>query len=302
MGIQLNNNSTNQTKSNELQMKKAKSKNPLFILVVCLLISVAVISAFVVSTKSDIKELQRRNEIMSQNINENQDFNNVVLNKLDEISNSLNDIKERQNQIEKAQTELQDKLQEVTKDNNQKADLVDVAYKEHNTTITYLKDNGFTIDTDLGQYTNLTEKDMNDIIDWFDTKVDGGTPFKGNGYVFVKASQKTGLSPLYIFAHASLESGYGKSKLAQDKSNYFGIGAWDSDPYNLAHTMGNTLESGIVNGANWIANRYYKAGYTTLRKMKERGYATDPNWENQIVSIANRAIVQLKLQKEGAII
>ena len=169
---------------------------------------------------------------------------------------------------------------------------------EHANTVAFLKSNQYSIDTDLGDYVALTIQDMDDIINWFNKHINGGTPFQGKGYIFIKASQATGLSPIYIFAHACLESGYGNSALAMDKHNYFGIGAWDIDPYNLANTMGNYMEEGIVNGAKWIKTHYYAQGCTTLRQMKAHGYATDPDWEHKIVSIANRAINQLKWEDE----
>lgn len=299
MSIRLNSNSTNQTTSVANQMEKIHKKHEsssfwiLFIIIGSLVVGM-------VSIYSDVKDLQRRSITMTNSITNDQQFVANVLGKLDQISTSLSSIKENQERIEKVQTELQNKIQEVTKDNTT-SDQNLIELKAHVETVADLKEYGFTIDTDLGMYTNLTEQDMNDIIDWFNTKTDGGTPFKDNGYIFIRASEETGLSPLYIFAHASLESAYGKSALAKEKGNYFGIGAWDCDPYNKAHTMGSTMEEGIVNGAKWIADRYYNQGYTTLRKMKERGYATDPNWENQIASIANRAINQLKLQKEGMV-
>lgn len=110
----------------------------------------------------------------------------------------------------------------------------------------------------------VTTEDMNNIIRHFDPN--GTSPFQGQGNVFIEASKESGLDPIYIFAHASWESDYGRSYLARDRGNYFGINAIDANP-NAAHHMGNTIYDGIVNGAVWISKNYYQEGQTSLNSM-----------------------------------
>ena len=110
----------------------------------------------------------------------------------------------------------------------------------------------------------VTTEDMNNIIKHFDPS--GTSPFQGQGNVFIEASKQSGLDPIYIFAHASWESDYGRSYLARDRGNYFGINAIDANP-NAAHHMGNTMYDGIVNGAVWISKNYYQEGQTSLNSM-----------------------------------
>ena len=110
----------------------------------------------------------------------------------------------------------------------------------------------------------VTIEDMNNIIRHFDPS--GTSPFQGQGNVFIEASKQSGLDPIYIFAHASWESDYGRSYLARDRGNYFGINAIDANP-NAAHHMGNTMYDGIVNGAVWISKNYYQEGQTSLNSM-----------------------------------
>ena len=102
------------------------------------------------------------------------------------------------------------------------------------------------------------------IISHFDPN--GTSPFQGQGNIFIEASKESGLDPIYIFAHASWESDYGRSYLARDRGNYFGINAIDANP-NAAHHMGNTVYDGIVNGAVWISRNYYQEGQTSLNSM-----------------------------------
>lgn len=118
-----------------------------------------------------------------------------------------------------------------------------------------------------------------------------GSPFNGQGNVFMEAQKQSGLDARYILAHAALESGWGKSSIAKKYNNYFGIGAFDNDPNNAKNFSNSGLASGIINGAKWIAKNYYNSSYkqTTLYKMRNNSgvhqYATDPNWHNKIANI-----------------
>lgn len=118
-----------------------------------------------------------------------------------------------------------------------------------------------------------------------------GSPFNGQGNVFMEAQKQSGLDARYILAHAALESGWGRSSIAKKYNNYFGIGAFDNDPNNAKNFSNSGLASGIINGAKWIAKNYYNSSYkqTTLYKMRNNNrvhqYATDPNWHNKIANI-----------------
>ena len=140
-----------------------------------------------------------------------------------------------------------------------------------------------TGNTDLCGYVNISEEEFNK---WIAENAPKGSPFIGRADVFLEASEITGLDPRYILAHASIESGWGTSKLARTKHNYFGIAAYDSNP-SAAYNMGSDLRTGIISGAKWIKEKYYDKGRTTLNKMKAAGYASDPEWVNKIVSNMN---------------
>ena len=115
--------------------------------------------------------------------------------------------------------------------------------------------------------------------------------FSGKGKYFIAAANASGLDPRYILAHAALESAWGDSNYAK-AGNFFGIGAFDSNPDN-AYNYGNSdMESGLINGAVWIRKNFYDAGQTTLYKMRHNNgsheYATDPDWDNKIASIMDQ--------------
>lgn len=120
--------------------------------------------------------------------------------------------------------------------------------------------------TNLAVYREITADDMNRVIDYWNYKCNG-TPFSGQGQLFINAAKETGLDPIYLFAHAAVESGFGKSALAVNKGNYFGIAAYNSSPYQSAYVMGDTLNDGIMNGATWIKREYYDNGQQSLYDM-----------------------------------
>ena len=146
--------------------------------------------------------------------------------------------------------------------------------------------NYISSNTNLAANTNLTSEDMNKIIDHWDKYVRGGTSFKNKGDVFIRASKESGLDPVYILAHAAWESSWGNSSLAKNKHNYFGIAAYDKDPYNSAYVMGSNTDEGIIQGAKWIKNNYYNKGCKTLKTMITIGnYASDSQWSKGILAI-----------------
>ncbi|QZA69688.1 lysin [Bacillus phage 035JT004] len=140
--------------------------------------------------------------------------------------------------------------------------------------------------SDLG-YTDgkLTAEDLDK---WIESKAPEGSMMRGMGSAFLKAGQESGLDPRYLIAHAAQETGWGTSNILKDKNNWFGIGAFDNSPHASAKTFGGK-QQGIVDGAKWIAQNYYSKGNTTLDKMKKAGYATDPQWSNNISNIMKNA-------------
>ena len=226
--------------------------------VLSMMIATGIYSAYQLN---DMQEVNKKNyDIILQLKTEN-----------DETNKRLDDMDERiKNQA--------DKMVEIQKE-----------WDDGKEAVKALKNYGIQQETDIGKHTNLTATDMNKIIDYYDRHIKEGTPFKGRGDVFIKASKITGLNPIYLFAHASCESAYGNSYLAKTRGNYFGINAVDSNPDRASH-MGDSVEEGIISGAIWIKENYYDNGYTTLASMKRAGYASDPNWAKNISSVANTAI------------
>ena len=93
-------------------------------------------------------------------------------------------------------------------------------------------------------------------------------------------------------AHSALESAWGRSKIAKDKNNFFGISAYDDTPYTSA-TKFDDVDSGIMGAARWINSKYlHNSGYPANGAYlgnKASGmnvnYATAPYWGESIASI-----------------
>ena len=210
----------------------------------------------------------------------------VRLNKLETNYDELKVSIEQSNEANQKVLEMLKEVRDAQKKQNEMMQLAETKRKE---SISLMKSNGFNEYSDLAEYKDMSVEDMDKIIDYYDSHINGGTPFKGKGYVFVQASKETGLNPIYIFSHAVVESGFGKSYLAQTRHNYFGINAVDSNPEN-AYSMGDSIDSGIINGAHWIKETYYENGYTNLYSMKKAGYASDSEWYEKISEVANDSI------------
>ena len=114
----------------------------------------------------------------------------------------------------------------------------------------------------------------------------------GKGATFKAAEQRYGVNALYLVAHSALESAWGRSKIAKDKNNFFGIAAYDDTPYTSATKFDN-VDSGIMGAARWINSRYLNnSGYPANGAYlgnKAGGmnvnYATAPYWGESIASI-----------------
>ena len=143
--------------------------------------------------------------------------------------------------------------------------------------------------SNLKSRTNYTAADINRLY-----SIMGASDSKlaGKGATFKAAEQRYGVNALYLVAHSALESAWGRSKIAKDKNNFFGITAYDDTPYTSATKFDN-VDSGIMGAARWINSRYlHNSGYPANGAYlgnKAGGmnvnYATAPYWGESIASI-----------------
>lgn len=113
-----------------------------------------------------------------------------------------------------------------------------------------------------------------------------------NAKYFYYAEKQYNINGIYLAAMAIHEGGWGKSKIANDKKNLFGYGAYDRNPYSNSYNF-ETYAEGIdlvaralvknylnekdtkIYDNNKATGRYYNG--PTLSGVNKR-YATDKNW------------------------
>ena len=143
--------------------------------------------------------------------------------------------------------------------------------------------------SNLKSRTNYTAADINRLYSLMGAN---DSKLAGKGATFKAAEQKYGVNALYLVAHSALESAWGRSKIAKDKNNFFGISAYDDTPYTSA-TKFDDVDSGIMGAARWINSKYlHNSGYPANGAYlgnKASGmnvnYATAPYWGESIASI-----------------
>ena len=137
---------------------------------------------------------------------------------------------------------------------------------------------------DLRKPTNYTAEELNKVYSLMNIQ---GSRLAGKGEVFKEAEKRYQVNALYLMAHSALESAWGRSQIAKDKNNFFGIAAYDTTPYDSAKSFDN-VDKGILGAAKWIRENYIDEGRTHLGN-KSSGmnvlYASDPYWGEKIASI-----------------
>lgn len=120
--------------------------------------------------------------------------------------------------------------------------------------------------------------------------------FINNAEYFYYIEKQYNINGIFVAAVGIHESAWGTSKIAQNKNNLFGYGAYDSNPYNGAYSFVNYSESidliarvfvkyylntkgtSIYDGEKATGTYYNGANLSGINKK----YATDANWANGV--------------------
>ena len=120
--------------------------------------------------------------------------------------------------------------------------------------------------------------------------------FQNNAQYFYYIEKQYNINGIFIASIGIHESAWGTSKIAKDKNNLFGYGAYDSNPYNGAYSFSSYSESidllarvlvkyyinpkgtSIYDGQKAVGTYYNGA---TLKGVNTR-YATDKQWANKV--------------------
>lgn len=133
---------------------------------------------------------------------------------------------------------------------------------------------------DVTEPSNATYRQLSVVLD--------NTGLEGLEYAYILAEQEYQINAMFLFGITALESAFGNSRLARDKNNISGFGAFDSDPYNNAFTF-ETKADCIMTTARTLRHNYVDRGLISTIQINSR-YATDQGWANKVSSITGRAI------------
>lgn len=137
---------------------------------------------------------------------------------------------------------------------------------------------------DLTEATNYSAEELDKVFSLLNIN---NSLLENKGAIFKEAEEHYHINALYLLAHSALESNWGRSKIAKDKNNFFGITAYDTTPYLSAKTF-DDVDKGILGATKWIKENYIDRGRTFLGN-KASGmnveYASDPYWGEKIASV-----------------
>ena len=120
--------------------------------------------------------------------------------------------------------------------------------------------------------------------------------FEENAQYFYYIEQQYNINGVFVAAVGIHESAWGTSKIAREKNNLFGYGAYDSNPYQGAYQFASYSESidllarvfvkyyinpkgtSIYGGEKAQGTYYHGSHLTGINKR----YATDKNWANKV--------------------
>lgn len=137
---------------------------------------------------------------------------------------------------------------------------------------------------DLTEATNYSAEELDKVFSLLNIN---NSLLENKGATFKESEEHYHINALYLLAHSALESNWGRSKIAKDKNNFFGITAYDTTPYLSAKTF-DDVDKGILGATKWIKENYIDRGRTFLGN-KASGmnveYASDPYWGEKIASV-----------------
>lgn len=119
----------------------------------------------------------------------------------------------------------------------------------------------------------------------------GAHGLRGTGEALAGAEARYGVNSLVLGAIAYVESAGGMSKIAREKNNLFGLGAFDYNPYYSAYYFSTKGES-IYYAANLLRNSYLSRSSRNYRgdNLQAIGirYASDPRWAEKVGRVMSR--------------
>lgn len=172
-----------------------------------------------------------------------------------------------------------EKISELTKEVDRRDKLIKT-YDEFFTEVSENQKKPNYNSSNIEELSNLTLEDFRRILQ--------GTRLEGLEYAYLYAEEKYGINAIFLYALTVHESAHGTSRLAREKNNLTGFGAFDSDPFNSAFTF-ESFSACVLHTAKALRTHYIDNGLTSTQRINSR-YATDTEWFIKINAIANRAL------------
>ena len=118
------------------------------------------------------------------------------------------------------------------------------------------------------------------------TEIFEGTLLADHGLeeTIIEIEREYGINAYFTIAVMKLESGHGKSKIARNKNNLFGLNAIDGDAYNKAFSFKTKGES-VRKFGQLISDNYIDKGYTSIEKVAKKYCNANPKWSSLVMSI-----------------
>ncbi len=120
-----------------------------------------------------------------------------------------------------------------------------------------------------------------------------GTGLEGIGAALVQAEMETGINALVLAGIVVHESDWGGSRLAREKNNLAGLGAYDGQEYSAGIRFDSRAAS-IMFLAELLAVKYapggkYFGGSHDLAGIGVR-YASDPGWAEKVAGCVKKIV------------
>ncbi len=133
--------------------------------------------------------------------------------------------------------------------------------------------------TTVKEESGLTEAHIADIFE--------GTALEGHDLeqAILGIEEKYGINAYFTIAVMKLESGNGKSKLAKEKNNLFGLNAVGNST-RKAYAFETKADS-VYKFGELISKSYVGKGYTTIEKVARKYCPANPKWASLVKRIMN---------------
>ncbi|MUT67018.1 glucosaminidase domain-containing protein [Paenibacillus sp. NEAU-GSW1] len=139
--------------------------------------------------------------------------------------------------------------------------------------------------TDPEKPTSIVEKDSGLTEAHIATILDN-TALSGHGLekAILEVEDEYGINAFFTIAVMKLESGNGKSKLAKNKNNLFGLNATGSNAHKAAFSF-KTKGDSVLKFGQLISKNYINKGYTTVEKISSKYCPANPKWASLVLKI-----------------